>query len=337
MKYLILITVSFFFIFSANGNVNRDTTSSIQNRDILVDTVRFVNDTAKLATQPKVSHIVYAEKDSVASILKDFILPIVMLLLGVGIDRFFIWSSNKKRIVKTGKRWIAELRSLLTPIQRQKDAFNSFIKEYCDKEDQYEVSSIALMRSIDGSKFNSLSKEDLYESLENIKGVDCDHEYQKITNIVSTLEFTYSQFIEQWAEFRRRSSNCIEQYNTTVLKYRTLLFDVVAYTDVHKIKKTDLTELIRLFEETISNPPKAFNIFKSKDEFIEPSLAIIRSYKSNPNSVELINTLVGCLDCIEAFKSEKIYIKANFETAMGIYDLVVDTTNQVLETLDSKK
>ena len=337
MKYLIFITVSFFIILSANGNVNQDTISNIQAIGTRVDTVRFVNDTAKLATQPKVSYIVYAEKDSVASILKDFILPIVMLLLGVGIDRGIVWINDRKKIKKIGKRWITELRSLLTPIQRQKYSFSSFIKEYCVEEDLYRMPNIADMRPIDGSKFSSLSKEDLYEYLEDIKGVDCDLVYRKITNIVSNLESTYSQLLEKINEFKRKTSGYVDQYNAISQNYRTLLYDLESYAEDHKIKKEDLEELYRLFIETFNNSEKPFNVFKSKNEFIEPSKVILMRYKANPDLQVMFHELVRCLDCIEGLKNEKIYIKTNFETAMGIYDMVVNTTKEVLKTLDSKK
>ncbi len=301
-----------------------------------VDTVKFVNDTAWVAKKPKVSHIVYADNSSGLSIFLDYLFPIIMLLLGVGIDRFIVWRGEKSKVRKTGKRWISELRSLSKPIEAQKKSFGTCITKYCDDEYNNDTPRVAIYKLLNGSTFSSLNKEDLSEYLETIKGLDHNQEYQTILNIVANLEFIHAQFIERWSEFERRAGLYTEQYNVNIQKYRTYLYKIKSLIESEGCKNPDIQELSELYDSVFGDKKEKFNIFKSKDTFIDPSIAIIRRFKQDADSLNLTELLINSLDCIEYLRNEKIYVKNNLTSAIDAYNTIETANNQVLEKFVKK-
>lgn len=339
MKHLIIILFIILSNLSVNAkdsivtevvNINKCTTQ--------IDTVRFVNDTAWVAENPKISHIVYADNSSNSNIIKEYLFPIIMLLLGIGIDRFIVWRSDKKKINKIGKRWFAELRAILEPITKQQLSLTAFVIEYCDKPEQFEIPNIAVFSGASGKTFSSLSKEDLYEYIENIKGKDCNAIYQKICGVIATLELTYKQFIEAKNEFRENGKKLIDEYNSNIQHYRILLNDVASHSGkMDGMNTEDADEIIRIYNEVFKDDGRHCNVFKSIDEFINPSIEILRKYETNDASIQMTHALSSCYDCVIGMENEKIYIKNNFTFACEMYERTKLATNDILTLLDKKK
>ncbi len=321
----------------ANNTATIDSVNT-QKRTTQIDTVKFVNDTAWVAETPKVSHIVYADNSSSSNVIGEYIFPIIMLLLGIGIDRFIVWRGEKSRMRKTGKRWIAELRSILTPIENQKSSLSSFIVDYCDKADQYSIPDLTVEQSLDGSRFKILNKEDLYEYLEKTNKNEFELLYRKITNIASSLEFTRTQLIGKCNDMLGSSGKYVSQYNSCCQDYRLMLSDAVSGLLNHPLAPEDNAELRRLFDATFDNPQKEDNVFHSEDEFVNPSIDILRKYSHKDEKyLQMIHTLVRCLDCIKGLKMEKQYIKVSYEKIANIYNRLYTATEDVLKLLDNKK
>lgn len=328
---ILLVALSYLYVEAKDSTtIERAITKKYTTQ---VDTIKFVNDTAWIAEKPKVSHIVYADNSSSSNFIGEYIFPIFMLLLGIGIDRFIIWRSDKKKIRTTAKRWMAELRVSQTHISKQQKSLMSFISTYCDITDAMEIPNIAVYSGANGARFNALAKEDLYEYLENKKGVDCNVVFDKICSIIFTLELTQKQLVDQLAEFRSNGSKLIEQYNLNIQQYRTHLFDVLSHSGDDGMKREDAKKLSDIYAIVFQEEGRLCNVFRSKEEFINPSIKILTKYKTNEITIQMIHILTTCSDIIVEMKNEKIYIKKNFEHCYNIYVDTVLAVKYVLEQL----
>jgi len=59
-----------------------------------------------------------------------YLFPILTLLLGIWIKEVLDKRNNKKKIKKTGERWVAELRSLEEPLIKQIEVLEEFLAEH---------------------------------------------------------------------------------------------------------------------------------------------------------------------------------------------------------------
>ncbi|WAC02971.1 hypothetical protein N7U66_04905 [Lacinutrix neustonica] len=98
-----------------------------------------------------------------------YLLPIFTLLLGIWVKELIEKRSNKKKIKKSGARWIAELRSVEEPLKKQIQTLEEYLVEH-EKED-FEIQNLQVYSSLNGEIFKSLNKDELikYIQLNNEK------------------------------------------------------------------------------------------------------------------------------------------------------------------------
>lgn len=319
---------------------SNDTTLISQNQksnsSVTQDTARykFQQDTITLMNKPQVSQIIYAEHENKIDVLMGYLFPIIMLLLGVGIDRLVVYLSDKKRIKKIGKRWVAELKSLKTPIENQQDNFNKFIANYCDEEDEFNIPDISFHSSINGVKFESLGKEDLYEYLEEeLKEKKATEDFNKITSIISTLKATYEQLTKVLNDFKIESTSYINAYNSNLQTYIREILKLQSQTPMLGMSEQDFDKLKNLYQDEIDSKMPNINVFETKNSFILPSLKLLGKYNIN-DLITLNSSLMSCLDSIQGLRNEKQYIKNNIQKITATYTKVNEVLTIILSDLN---
>lgn len=282
--------------------------------------VRFENDTIVLQETMPVSHIVFAEHKDLPSMFYSIILPIIMLVLGVLIDRFAQLFADRSRIKRNGKRWKRELLSFVPIINKQITELESFIGDYCNKPQRYDIPPLVTSQIIKGSIFESLNKEDLYQYLERKKKHDTDiqERYNKIMSFIMTLDTTYDQLNYYLNSFRESEGNHIEAFNNAQYHYAKHLYDLSSNVP-HAIDKDNYNELSNLYNDAFGNHPDV-NPLLLEDPFITPSLKILDCHDKQIFK-GLTDDLGSMRFSINGMRLEKTYLKSNFENIIEHYQM----------------
>ncbi|MEI3528848.1 MAG: hypothetical protein V8Q28_03455 [Alistipes sp.] len=259
-------------------------------------------------------------------IFATFIYPIITLLIGVWIKTAISSRADKRRSRKTGKRWLAELSAQYADVERQIVAFNTFITDYCDNRNRFDIPSISY-GLINSRNFDALGKEDLYDYLSRLlKKQDqkkVDGTYRKITGIISALDLIDTQTRTHIQKFLDRSNALVEAYNANLVQYDKLLRQIpVEYPGISK----PIVMSLKMKYFTIAKDMPKINLFDCEDSFVRPSLEILRS---NPFPPELDDTLQNCLNITLGLRNEKAYIKSNLESANAQYEKVLEKIDEI--------
>lgn len=262
-------------------------------------------------------------------IFATFIYPIITLLIGVWIKTTISSRADKRRSRKIGKRWLAELSAQYADIERQIAAFNTFITDYCNNRNRFDIPNISY-GLINNRNFDVLGKEDLYEYLEQLlkkqSQEKVDNTYRKITSIISALDSIDTQIRNHIQKFLDNSNALVETYNVNLVQYDKLLRQIpVEYPGIPK----PIVESLKTKYFTISKDMPKINLFECEDSFVIPSLKIVRS---NPFPIELDDKLQNCLNITSGLRNEKIYIKLNLESANTQYKMILEKIDEINKT-----
>lgn len=290
------------------------------------DTIKseFFNDTINISKPIPVGQVIYAEHKTNLNLFFDYAFPIIMLLLGVVIDRLLLKYTENKRLEREGLRWKSEIESLLKPLKQQQEAFKKFIKEYCDIKDRFDIPHINSQVLLKCEIFYSLNKEDLYKFLQlHHENEDiATHEYHKVIQVISSLKSCQHNLSDIISEMKSRSNKLINQFEEVTREYNRRL---TACLDDNQLPLAG-TMLQNLYHEKINKQMPYVNIFELEDSFVRPSIKII--VESNGDKKvrnELRNNLQSMLDTIQGLRNEKIYVKQNLEQFIEIYGKSADT------------
>lgn len=255
-----------------------------------------------------------------------YIYPIITLFIGVWIKTAISSRADKRRSQKTGKRWLAELSAQYADIERQITAFNTFITDYCDNRNRFDIPNISY-GFINSRNFDALGKEDLYDYLGQLlrkrDQKKVDDTYRKITGIISALDSIDTQNKNHIQKFLDRSNALVEAYNANLVQYDKLLRQIpVEYPGISK----PIVVSLKTKYFTISKNMPKINLFECEDSFVIPSLEILRS---NPFPPALDDTLQNCLNITLGLRNEKAYIKSNLKSANTQYKKVLEKIEEI--------
>ena len=292
--------------------------------------IEFKDDTIVMQEPMPVSHIIYAEHKESPSVFYSVVLPIIMLILGVLIDRFAQLFADRSRISRNGKRWERELLSYVPIINKQIIELDNYINSYCAKPQRYDIPLLVTSQIIKGSIFESLNKEDLFLYLKRKKKYDLDVQdrYNKIMSFIMTLETTYDQLNNSFNSFRESEGDQIERFNNAQYHYSKHLYDLSAYVPSAMDKDT-YSVLSRLYNDAFDNHPDV-NPFLLEKPFITPSLKILDNHDKQIFKV-LTDELGDMRFSINGMKLEKTYLKSNFENIIVTYKMCLEFLNVVEE------
>lgn len=284
--------------------------------------VKFENDTIAMQESIPVSQIIYAEHKESPSVFYNIILPVVMLFLGVLIDRLAQMFVDRHRIKQNGEKWKRELLSYIPIVSKQINEIESFIIEYCDNPEQYDIPPLTTFQMLKGSIFESLSKEDLYSYLgRKTNGVDVQERYNKILSFITTLDMAYNQLNDSFYRFRESAGKQIDEFNNSQFCYSKILYDISDYVP-SAMDRTAYNELSRLYNVAFGNHPNV-NPLILEESFITPSLDIFDSYDKQTFK-DLTDELGKMRFSINGMKLEKTYIKSNLEIIIQEYKMCQD-------------
>ena len=276
---------------------------------------KFENDSVVFDKPQNVGQLIYVEHTKDIDKVLEYLFPIITLLLGVAIDRFLLRINEKKRVEKSGKLWLIEIKALKGSLEKQINSLSYFIKSYCDVENEFDIPSIPKYETLKCEIFNSFSKKDLYDFLSIKNKKESEQIFHKINSIISTTKDTYEQQLHFFNKSMESASIQIDLFNTNLRNYINELLFNESYATYFK---NDYRILQDLLNSIVLEKMPNVNMFELQGAFIEKSLTILNKYNKKQCS-DLLVILMECQGNIQALKNEKYYCRNNFNTAIILY------------------
>jgi len=182
---IIILFISIQVIGQDSVGLKNDTTVFDKTSDTTfseIDTVNLdlKNDEIEISTKVgNTTKVILVKEKSKIDFLK-YLLPIFTLILGIAIKEIMDKWSNKKKLRKSGERWIAELRSLEEPIEKQIESLQEFLQEH--EKEEFSIPRLQVYSSLSGEIFKSLDKNDLIKYIELNNNKSDFKEIVKISN-----------------------------------------------------------------------------------------------------------------------------------------------------------
>lgn len=297
-----------------------DQIKSLQIPPFPKDSYTFVNDSIVFPQTQSIGKMVYVEhKNNIDNIL-EYVYPIIMLLLGVAIDRGILYASEKSRINRIGTLWMIELENLKVSLLKQIKSFRELISSYCENEKADTIPPTPKYEVLKCEIFNSFSKKDLYDYLKDNDTAKAKESFHKILNIISTTKDTFEQTLKSFEASMNSASQC---YNNINLCLREFTQEIIIKEEKYQhCLGTDYERLIQLKQSQIDKCMPHINIFEFQTSFIFPAMNLINQHDKK-ECAELLKWLMQLLDYIMALKNEKEYCKNNFNQAISLFEGVI--------------
>ena len=303
---------------ASDSTVKVDTTKAINALEILntPDTIKseFTNDTITIPNPTPVGQVIYTEHKTNLNIILDYAFPVIMLILGVLIDRIILWNS--------------EIKSLLEPLKQQQETFKKFIKEYCDVKNRFDIPHIYSQALLKCEIFDSLNKEDLYKFIQSLHKKDnlSTQEYHKIIQVISVIKSCQNNLSNVISEMKSESNKLINKFNKYTQEYNRKLS---TYLEDNLLTLTG-SKLQDLYNEKINMQMPDVNILELEESFVRPSIGILADSNGDKLSrKELRNCLQSMLDTIQGLRNEKIYIQQNLEQLINEYNKAINNISSI--------
>ena len=335
LLFAIFLGISSFVVSATSASdstVTVDTTKAINAVEILntPDTIKseFTNDTITIPNPTPVGQVIYTEHKTNLNIILDYAFPVIMLILGVLIDRIILWSTENKRIKREGSRWNSEIKSLLEPLKQQQETFKKFIKEYCDVKNRFDIPHIYSQALLKCEIFDSLNKEDLYKFIQSLHKKDniSTQEYHKVIQVISVIKSCQNNLSNVISEMKSESNKLINQFNKYTQEYNRKLSTCLE----DNLLTLTGSKLQDLYNEKINMQMPDVNILELEESFVRPSIGILADSNGDKLSrKELRNCLQSMLDTIRGLRNEKIYIQRNLEQLINEYNKAINNISSI--------
>ena len=297
-----------------------------------IDTVfaSFESDTINLAQSSPVSQIISAEHKEKPSVFYSIIFPIIMLILGVVIDRSAQVFFDKKRMKKNGERWKSELLTYAQTISHQITALEKYVKEYCDNPTSYLTPYLPLYHSIDGSMFDTLNKEDLFKYLneEHKSETEAHVKQKRIITFTQIAKFLHNQVKELLDSYERNSYVLTDDFDNAKMEYVGELYAASSYI-MKEMPPQVYSKLSMLFNDAFTGDAE-INPFVLDKSFIDPSIEILKSFDKQVFR-KLNDNLLQMKQSIGKMKARKANIKSAFIDIIEQYRLCEKMLDEILD------
>lgn len=347
MKSLSTATLTLFFIFFltqkstfAVGDTN-SYIDSVPNKSI--ETFCF-KDSNFIETKSKNNNVSYnTESANSGTNWINYILPIITLFLGVGLNKGLDYWSDKKRLKKALKRWAAEIRSLEEPMHNQIDALEKFIGE--NNEDVFEFPNPVVYAILDCSIFSSLDKGELMEAIQRTKGVNYDIAVpisNSINGFISIQVSTYDVLKDKFHEFKNEFSKHVNSFssNLQALLRANAEYGVELERATGKDPATipEYKAILDLFSVHVFPQMKDgnYNPFQMDADFFQPMISILSHLRLDERTKYLMTCVSNCIVDIGKLRMERVYMTSNMNTIIDKYKNQIDDLKDVVGKIELK-
>lgn len=300
-------------------------TKNSQKTDTII--LNFKNELTIPISKDNLTKVVMVKEKTNVDWLK-YLLPIFTLFLGIWVKGIMEKRSDKKKIIKSGERWIVELRSIDEPIKKQ----IQFLEEYAEehKKEDFKIRNLELISSLSGEVFKSLDKNDLIKYIEfNNKKTDFK-EIVKISNsthgYVSVLEHLFETLREKFNRYLSGTSKHTTSLSLSLQDFSSAFKDYGV--ELEKELNSDPLDdpryrpIADLYSAQIMPYLREgnFNPFVLRREFFLPLVDILAHLRLDPRTKGLAKAMTKGLNAIRGIELEKDYMSKNLESIITQYN-----------------
>lgn len=300
-KFLTIILV---LLITSCSSKSEDTSSKKNEKLIL-------NDTIKVNSKANSTSIIYLKNPETTDYFK-YIFPIFTLLIGIVVNRYLDYNNNKKKIKKSGKRWLAELITLEKPIESQIENIESFLVEH--NKPNFTFPRPILVTSLDCEVFNSLDKSELIDYLQQFKKntfEDAVNNSNQINGFVTILKSHYENFKKHFEEYKTNVSH----YTTTVsrnlqglqkefVNYGILLEEELGRDPINDPRYRPIFDLFNLqIRPYLQNGN--YDIYNLETNFLLPMISVLSNLRLDTRTHGMKDFVQNMLTEIKGIRLEK--------------------------------
>lgn len=290
--------------------------------------------------QDGLTKVVMVKEKSKVDWFKYF-LPLFTLFLGIWVKGFLEKRSNKKKIKKSGDRWIEELRSLKEPLEQQIESLEKFQSE--NDTDKFEIPNLGLYSAVSGEVFKSLDKSELIKFIE-LKNNKLD--FKKVIKIsnrthgyISILEHLFKTINEKFDKYLAGISKNTSEFTKNIQAFNLAFADYGVTIEKEfggdPFNDPRYSPLADLYTEYITPhlTDGKFNPYVLDELFFLPIVNILSHYRLEPQTKPLSNVITACLSSINGIRMEKHYITENIKALIILYQKQLDDLEEITSQL----
>lgn len=335
--------VIFALIISFFGNcqsIQKKGSSKAQNKteDILSlkDSVTIKNKNSENITK------IYLKSTEKKTDYFNYIFPIITLLLGIGINRFIDFRNDRKKIKKSGKRWLSELRVLKKPIEKQIENIDTFLIEHNNQE-KYTFPRPELVSTLDCEVFITLDKSELVEFLEKFKNNkfhEAVENSSEINSFITILKSTYDNFRRVFEEYKQNVSlhTTSVSRNLQAFMKEFGIYGVLLEQELNDepINDPRYRPILDLMDSEIAPylDNSNYDLYKLEKDFFKPLIYILSGLRLDERTYPMLENARNCVTEIKAIRMEKHYLNINFKNIKDSYLESKDWLPDVIKTIE---
>ena len=343
MKKLIAISFIFSFVGIHGQSPNRLSKDTLKPKQ-KIDTIILQSDSTKVnSIDNKCSlKIILVKEDKSVDFFK-YILPIFTLILGIGINKGLDYWSDRKKIKKVGKRWIAEIRCFESPIIMQIGVLEDYLKLH--SKDTFETYNLPIYSILNCEVFKSLDKGDLLKYIELTKKTDYKEVVKSSNTIhgyISILSYLYETLKSDFDSYKSETNRFVNSINDNLqdllrefADYGVLLEKELASDPISNTRFKLISDLISkhiLPKRQTGN----YDVFELENVFFMPLLAILADLRLDERTKPLANYTSNCLNDIKGIRLEKQYMTENLTIIIAGYKKQLGELETIINTIENK-
>lgn len=304
---------------------------SIQKSDAVTNDTIVLNlksnvDLAIPLAQNGLTKIVMIKEKSSFDFLK-YILPIITLLLGILIKEVLDKRNEKKKIKKSGERWVAELLSLEEPLKKQIQALKEF-KEENEKED-FTIPRMKISSSLNGEVFKSLDKNEFIQfvQMKNKKAKFKEiviisnqiHGYiNSLVNLYDSLKEKFNKYLSESSLYTDQLSKSLQEFGVAFADYGVEIEAEISSNPNMDVRFGPISELYSVYITPNMDDGK-YNPFKMRKEFFLPVLNILSQNRLDVRTRPMLIATNSALNSIKGIEMEKYYMNEIITKLISYY------------------
>lgn len=345
--YILLLFVSSIAFGKDTTLKNKVPTQNIPNKVIQkTDTIKSTPKDTLHITLPSCSektNVYFIKEPTKENLFKD-VLPILTLLLGIAINKILDWLKDKRKITKAGERWVAEIRSLESPIVQQMELLQKSLDNEQKKE--YSFLNLQIVPVLDCEIFKSLDKSDLLKFIQRHKKNNYA-EAVKISNqthgFVSIMIRLYSTLQEKYKEYTQG----VSKHTATVNENLQALSKAFAYygaaieQEIQADPSGDarVKPISDLFDKYIEphRDDGAYDLFELNDYFFQPLTKIFAMLRHDQRSYPMADATLACINAIKGIRMEKHYWAENTKSIIELYQEQLKALPTLANNVENRK
>lgn len=270
--------------------------------------------------------VILAKEESTPDNFK-YIFPILTLLLGIGINKALDYFKDKKRIKKSGERWIAEIRGLELPIKSQLASLQTFKTEI--EKEKFEVPEMEIYPMLNGEIFKSLDKAELIKYIESFKGSTYDDAIlasNRVHGYVNIMASHHDALKQKFEDFLKNTS----AHTTSFSRHLQALmrafgnYGVALEEELQQdpINNPRYQPIYQLFNQHIIPfmTSGEYDVYALERDFFIPLIQILGHFRLDKKINEMSDAVSACLAEIKGIKMEKGYLTENVKTIITRYE-----------------